>query len=173
MLTHHRSQPLAGSHLLLLPNVNNSCKRGERKGNSLASSGGRWHRDAIWCLTWYDQPQPTLLDSCCRSVELYDIREDKWSRGNPMPHRESFAGCAAVGDQVALLGGGLHGRSMIVYSAATQSWQTAEAPHTPHLHCAVASMQSSLFVLVSCRCVCMWNCFCCSFVLHGLMCTAC
>lgn len=67
-----------------------------------------------------------------------------------MPHRESFAGCAAVGDQVALLGGGLHGRSMIVYSPATQSWQSAEAPHTPHLHCAVASMQRSLFVLVSC-----------------------
>ena len=67
-----------------------------------------------------------------------------------MPHGESFAGCAAVGDQVALLGGGLHGRRMIVYSPVTQSWQSAEAPHTPHMHCAVASMQSSLFVLVSC-----------------------
>ncbi|KAL3148447.1 hypothetical protein ABBQ38_15519 [Trebouxia sp. C0009 RCD-2024] len=82
-----------------------------------------------------------------RSVELYDIREDKWSRGTPMPHRESFAGCAAVGDQVALLGGGMHGRSMTVYSLATQSWQAAEAPHSPHLHCAVASLQDSLFVL--------------------------
>ena len=67
-----------------------------------------------------------------------------------MPQRESFAGCAAVGEQVALLGGGLHGRSMIVYSPATQSWQAAEAPQTPHLHCAVASMQRGLFVLVGC-----------------------
>ena len=67
-----------------------------------------------------------------------------------MPQRVSFAGCAAVGEQVALLGGGLHGRSMIVYNPATQLWQAAEAPQTPHLHCAVASMQDSLFVLVSC-----------------------
>lgn len=67
-----------------------------------------------------------------------------------MPQRESFAGCAALGEQVALLGGGLHGRSMIVYNPATQVWQAAEAPQTPHLHCAVASMQHSLFVLVSC-----------------------
>lgn len=67
-----------------------------------------------------------------------------------MPQRESFAGCAALGDQVALLGGGLHGRSMTVYSPATQSWRAAEAPRTPHLHCAVTSMQDSLFVLVSC-----------------------
>ncbi|KAA6427072.1 MAG: isoform A [Trebouxia sp. A1-2] len=82
-----------------------------------------------------------------RSVELYDSSEDKWSRGIPMPNRESFAGCAVLQSEVALLGGGLHGRSMTLYNPTAQSWRTAEAPHTPHLHSAVASMQDSLFVL--------------------------
>ena len=84
-----------------------------------------------------------------RSVELYDSSEDKWSRGIPMPNRESFAGCAVLQSEVALLGGGLHGRSMTLYNPTAQSWRTAQAPHTPHLHSAVASMQDSLFVLVS------------------------
>ncbi|DBA92825.1 hypothetical protein WJX77_008376 [Trebouxia sp. C0004] len=82
-----------------------------------------------------------------RSVELYDTSEDKWSRGIPMPNRESFAGCAVLQSEVALLGGGLHGRSMTLYNPTAQSWRTAEAPHTPHLHSAVASMQDTLFVL--------------------------
>ncbi|KAL0054263.1 hypothetical protein WJX82_006341 [Trebouxia sp. C0006] len=82
-----------------------------------------------------------------RSVELYDSSENKWSRGIPMPNRESFAGCAVLQSEVALLGGGLHGRSMTLYNPTAQSWRTAEAPHTPHLHSAVASMQDSLFVL--------------------------
>jgi len=70
-----------------------------------------------------------------------------------MPNRESFAGCAVLQNEVALLGGGLHGRSMTLYNPTAQSWRTAEAPHTPHLHSAVASMQDSLFVLVSCSAV--------------------
>ena len=84
----------------------------------------------------------------CRSVEVYDRHEDKWSRGTPMPHRESFANCAVLQDQVALLGGSLHGSSMTLYNPITQAWQAAEAPYTSHLHSAVASMQDSLFVLV-------------------------
>lgn len=80
---------------------------------------------------------------------MYDTGEEKWSRGIPMPNRESFAGCAVLQSEVALLGGGLHGRSMTLYNPTARSWRTAEAPHTPHLHCAVASMQDSLFVLVS------------------------
>ncbi|DBA66470.1 TPA: hypothetical protein ACH3X2_14338 [Trebouxia sp. C0005] len=92
-----------------------------------------------------------------RSVELYDSSEDKWSRGIPMPNRESFAGCAVLQSEVALLGGGLHGRSMTLYNPTAQSWRTAEAPHTPHLHSAVASMQDSLFVLVSSSAVILWS----------------
>ena len=92
-----------------------------------------------------------------RSVELYDSSEDKWSRGMPMPNRESFAGCAVLQNEVALLGGGLHGRSMTLYNPTAQSWRTAEAPHTPHLHSAVASMQDSLFVLVGSSAVILWS----------------
>ena len=65
-----------------------------------------------------------------------------------MPHRESFAGCAVVQQQVALLGGGWHGRSMTVFDPGTHSWRAAQAPHICRLHSAVASMQGSLFVLV-------------------------
>ncbi len=92
-----------------------------------------------------------------RSVELYDTSEDKWSRGIPMPNRESFAGCAVLQSEVALLGGGLHGRSMTLYNPTAQCWRTAGAPHTPHLHSAVASMQDSLFVLVSSSAVILWS----------------
>lgn len=82
-----------------------------------------------------------------RSVELYNAQKDSWSRGVPMPHRESFAGCAVVQQQVALLGGGWHGRSMTVFDPGTHSWRAAKAPHICRLHSAVASMQGSLFVL--------------------------
>ena len=53
-----------------------------------------------------------------------------------------------VQQQVALLGGGWHGRSMTVFDPGTHSWRAAQAPHICRLHSAVASMQASLFVLV-------------------------
>ena len=65
-----------------------------------------------------------------------------------MPNKESFAGCAVLADKVALVGGGLHGSTLSLYSPASQSWCIAEPPNTPHQHSAVAAIQDSLFLMV-------------------------
>ena len=79
---------------------------------------------------------------------MYSYTEDRWSKGVPMPNKESFAGCAVLADQVALIGGGLHGSTLSLYSPSSQTWCTAEAPHSPHHQSAVAAIQDSLFLLV-------------------------
>lgn len=79
---------------------------------------------------------------------MYSYKQDRWSKGVPMPNKESFAGCAVLADKVALVGGGLHGSTLSLYSPASQSWCTAEPPNTPHQHSAVAAIQDSLFLMV-------------------------
>ena len=85
----------------------------------------------------------------CRSVELYDVQHDSWSRGVPIPQRESFASCAVVQGQVALLGGGMHNCNMTFYDPGTQCWRPAEAPYPARVHSAVASVEDGVLVLVS------------------------
>ena len=114
-------------------------------------------------------PCKSLGAWCCRSVEVYSHAQDKWSQGTAMPSKESFAGCAMLADRIALVGGGLHGSTLSLYSPASQTWSTADAPSTPHQHSAVAAIQDSLFVLVRpassglqatlclCRVTCRWQ----------------
>ena len=77
--------------------------------------------------------------------------------------------CAACSVEVActvLLDGGWHGHSMIVFDPGTHSWRAVQAYHICRLHSAVASMQSSLFVLAGAVMIlkCCPNCL----VLHAV-----
>lgn len=115
-------------------------------------------------------PCRSLRIFCCRSVEVYSHAQDKWSQGTAMPSKESFAGCAMLADKIALVGGGLHGSTLSLYSPASQTWSTADAPSTPHQHSAVAAIQDSLFVLVRLASSGLQACLVCQAFADGMCC---
>lgn len=65
-----------------------------------------------------------------RSVECYDLREERWYQAAEMPSRRCRAGLAVLGDKVYAVGGfngSLRVRTVDVYDPATDSWSTASS----------------------------------------------
>lgn len=62
-----------------------------------------------------------------RSVEYYDLREEKWFLAAEMPNRRCRAGLAVLGDKVYAVGGfdgSLRVRTVEMYDTATDTWTT-------------------------------------------------
>lgn len=60
-----------------------------------------------------------------RSVEYYDLREEKWFQAAEMPNRRCRAGLAMLGDKVYAVGGfdgSLRVRTVEMYDSATDTW---------------------------------------------------
>lgn len=62
-----------------------------------------------------------------RSVECYDLREEKWFQAAEMPNRRCRAGLSVLGDKVYAVGGfngSLRVRTVDVYDPATDTWSS-------------------------------------------------
>lgn len=77
-----------------------------------------------------------------RSVESYDLREEKWYQAAEMPGRRCRAGLAVLGDKVYAVGGfngSLRVRTVDVYDPTTDSWTNC---------CSMEARRSTLGVAV-------------------------
>jgi kelch-like protein 2/3 len=77
-----------------------------------------------------------------RSVECYDLREEKWYQAAELPSRRCRAGVAVLGDKVYAIGGfngSLRVRTVDVYDPTTDSWTAC---------CSMEARRSTLGVAV-------------------------
>lgn len=82
-----------------------------------------------------------------RSVECYDLREEKWYQAAEMPTRRCRAGLAVLGDKVYAVGGfngSLRVRTVDVYDPIADSWTTC---------CSMEARRSTLGVAVLNGCI--------------------
>lgn len=82
-----------------------------------------------------------------RSVECYDLREEKWYQAAEMPGRRCRAGLAVIGDKVYAVGGfngSLRVRTVDVYDPASDSWSNC---------CSMEARRSTLGVAVLNGCI--------------------
>lgn len=82
-----------------------------------------------------------------RSVECYDLRDEKWYQAAEMPSRRCRAGLAVLGDKVYAVGGfngSLRVRTVDVYDPSTDQWSTC---------CSMEARRSTLGVAVLNNCI--------------------
>jgi kelch-like protein 2/3 len=82
-----------------------------------------------------------------RSVECYDLKEEKWYQAAEMPSRRCRAGLAFLGDKVYAVGGfngSLRVRTVDVYDPTTDQWSTC---------CSMEARRSTLGVAVLNNCI--------------------
>jgi len=82
-----------------------------------------------------------------RSVECYDLREERWYQAAEMPSRRCRAGLAVLGDMVYAVGGfngSLRVRTVDVYDPSTDQWSTC---------CSMEARRSTLGVAVLNNCI--------------------
>lgn len=82
-----------------------------------------------------------------RSVECYDLRDEKWYQAAEMPSRRCRAGLAVLNDKVYAVGGfngSLRVRTVDVYDPATDQWSTC---------CSMEARRSTLGVAVLNNCI--------------------
>lgn len=82
-----------------------------------------------------------------RSVECYDLRDEKWYQAAEMPSRRCRSGLAVLGDKVYAVGGfngSLRVRTVDAYDPSTDQWTTC---------CSMEARRSTLGVAVLNNCI--------------------
>lgn len=82
-----------------------------------------------------------------RSVECYDLRDEKWYQAAEMPSRRCRSGLAVLGDKVYAVGGfngSLRVRTVDAYDPSTDQWSTC---------CSMEARRSTLGVAVLNNCI--------------------
>lgn len=82
-----------------------------------------------------------------RSVECYDLREEKWYQAAEMPSRRCRAGVAVLNDKVYAIGGfngSLRVRTVDIYDPKTDQWSSC---------CSMEARRSTLGVAVLSNCI--------------------
>lgn len=85
-----------------------------------------------------------------RSVECYDLREERWYQAAEMPSRRCRAGLAVIGDKVYAVGGfngSLRVRTVDVYDAATDSWSTCSGMEARRSTLGVAVLNGCIYAV--------------------------
>uniref|UniRef100_A0A1A9VXN3 BTB domain-containing protein n=1 Tax=Glossina austeni TaxID=7395 RepID=A0A1A9VXN3_GLOAU len=85
-----------------------------------------------------------------RSVECYDLREEKWYQAAEMPNRRCRAGLAVLGDKVYAVGGfngSLRVRTVDVYDPATDQWSTSNSMEARRSTLGVAVLNGCIYAV--------------------------
>uniref|UniRef100_A0A1B0DHB6 Uncharacterized protein n=1 Tax=Phlebotomus papatasi TaxID=29031 RepID=A0A1B0DHB6_PHLPP len=85
-----------------------------------------------------------------RSVECYDLREEKWYQAAEMPTRRCRAGLAVLGDRVYAVGGfngSLRVRTVDVYDPSTDSWSTCNSMEARRSTLGVAVLNGFIYAV--------------------------
>ncbi|XP_023295821.1 ring canal kelch protein isoform X2 [Lucilia cuprina] len=85
-----------------------------------------------------------------RSVECYDLREEKWYQAAEMPNRRCRAGLAVLGDRVYAVGGfngSLRVRTVDVYDPATDQWSTSNSMEARRSTLGVAVLNGCIYAV--------------------------
>uniref|UniRef100_A0A1A9V6L0 Kelch-like protein diablo n=1 Tax=Glossina austeni TaxID=7395 RepID=A0A1A9V6L0_GLOAU len=85
-----------------------------------------------------------------RSVECYDLREEKWYLAAYMPHRRCRAGLAVLNDKVYAVGGfngSLRVRTVDVYDPATDQWSTSNSMEARRSTLGVAVLNGCIYAV--------------------------
>ncbi|GAB0093433.1 Ring canal kelch protein [Sergentomyia squamirostris] len=85
-----------------------------------------------------------------RSVECYDLREEKWYQAAEMPTRRCRAGLAVLGDRVYAVGGfngSLRVRTVDVYDPSTDSWSTCTSMEARRSTLGVAVLNGLIYAV--------------------------
>ncbi|XP_067624737.1 ring canal kelch protein isoform X2 [Eurosta solidaginis] len=85
-----------------------------------------------------------------RSVECYDLREEKWYQAAEMPNRRCRAGLAVLGDKVYAIGGfngSLRVRTVDVYNPATDQWLSCNSMEARRSTLGVAVLNGYIYAV--------------------------
>lgn len=85
-----------------------------------------------------------------RSVECYDLREERWYQAAEMPTRRCRAGLAVLGDRVFAVGGfngSLRVRTVDVYDPSQDQWITATSMEARRSTLGVAVLNGFIFAV--------------------------
>ncbi|XP_037957159.1 ring canal kelch protein isoform X2 [Teleopsis dalmanni] len=85
-----------------------------------------------------------------RSVECYDLREEKWYQAAEMPNRRCRAGLSVLGDKVYAVGGfngSLRVRTVDVYDPSTDQWSASNSMEARRSTLGVAVLNGCIYAV--------------------------